>query len=186
MSTGSILLGFALFLLVAFFLAYPFLLPARRQRAAAAHSTRQQLLAEKELLLTRMQVLDFDHETGKIPDDIYEVQRLALKTAAASVLQRLDRMPADALTAAGHDEIEMAVSRLRQRAGKISPLAAATDEIEAAIAQRRRQAAPATPQSNGQPGVAARFCPQCGQATDPGDKFCAHCGAALAQPVAAA
>ncbi len=190
MSTGSILLGFALFLGVAFFLAYPFLLGNTRQRLAAAHSARQQLLAEKEMLLTRLRVLDFDHETGKIPDDIYESQRLSLKTETAAVLQQLDQMPADTYAIGLDDEIEAAVSRLRQRAGKM-PAPAAADEIEAAVARRRQQVAapvahaPVT-HSNGDSALAVRFCPQCGQATDPGDKFCAHCGAALARPVQAA
>lgn len=195
MSTGSILLGFALFLGVAFFLAYPFLLSNTRQRLAAAHSARQQLLAEKEMLLTRLRVLDFDHETGKIPDDIYESQRLSLKTETAAVLQQLDQMPADTHAIGLDDEIEAAVSRLRQRAGK-TPAPAAADEIEAAVARRRQQVAapvahapaahaPIT-HSNGDSALAVRFCPQCGQATDPEDKFCAHCGAALARPVQAA
>ncbi|GAB4151041.1 MAG: hypothetical protein Fur0021_14530 [Candidatus Promineifilaceae bacterium] len=189
MSTGSILLGFALFVGVAFVLAYPFLLPKARQRPAAGSSARQQLLAEKEMLLTRLRGLDFDYETGKIPADVYESQRLSLKAETAAVLQALDRMPADPHIARIDNEIEAAINRRRQRTARI-PSATAADEIEAAIA-RRRQIAGKTPSlataaaapavySNSDGALAARFCPQCGQATDAGDKFCARCGAALA------
>lgn len=194
MSTGSILLGFALFVGVAFVLAYPFLLPKARQRPAAVDSSaREQLLAEKEMLLTRLRALDFDYETGKIPDDAYESQRLSLKAETAAVLQALDRMPADPHTAGIDNEIEAAISRRRQHVGQIPP-ATAADEIEAAIARRRQPAGKTSPvaaagaavHSNGDGAMAARFCPQCGQATDAGDKFCAHCGAALARSVPAA
>ncbi len=196
MSTGSILLGFALFVGVAFVLAYPFLLSKARQRPAAVDSSaRQQLLAEKEMLLTRLRGLDFDYETGKIPDDVYESQRLSLKAETAAVLQALDRMPADPHIAGIDNEIEAAINRRRQRTGHIPP-ATAADEIEAAIARRRQPAGKTPPvaaaaaaaavHSNGDGALAARFCPQCGQATDAGDKFCAHCGAALARSVPAA
>lgn len=199
MSTGSILLGFALFVGVAFVLAYPFLLPKARQRPAAVDSSaRQPLLAEKEMLLARLRALDFDYETGKIPDGAYESQRLSLKAETAAVLQALDKMPADPYIAGIDNEIEAAISRRRQHTGHISP-AIAADEIEAAIARRRQPAGKTPPvaaaaaaaagaavHSNGDGAMAARFCPQCGQATDAGDKFCAHCGAALARSVPAA
>lgn len=45
--------------------------------------------------------------------------------------------------------------------------------IEAAIRSRRRQ-----PQG-GRDQVSIRFCPQCGQPVDRGDRFCTACGASL-------
>lgn len=195
MSTGSILLGFALFLGVAFVLAYPFLSPNVRRRSVGGDSARQELLAEKEMLLTRLRVLDFDHETGKIPDDIYEAQRLSLKTKTAAVLQALDQMPAEPRTIGVDNEIEAAISRRRQHTGKMPATTSAADEIEAAVARRRQQVSATVVQAtvthvtvthgNGDGAPAARFCPQCGQATDAGDKFCARCGAALARPAQA-
>ena len=49
--------------------------------------------------------------------------------------------------------------------------------IETAVAQLR---SPQQPQTKSQ---SAHFCPQCGQATDEGDKFCAACGHQLAEAI---
>ena len=189
MSTGSILLGLALFLGVAFFLAHPFLLPSRQpdtsRHATPAASSRQPLLAAKEVLLVRLRALDFDYETGKIPADIYESQRLTLKMETVGVLRQLDALTPATPPAAGlGDEIEAAVAARRGHAGRAASPTAVEGEIEAAVARRRHQGAPAKSaapaQANGQP--VARFCPRCGQRTDVGDKFCAGCGTPLAQP----
>ncbi len=46
---------------------------------------------------------------------------------------------------------------------------ATASAIEAAIRRRREQ----------RPGPATRFCPQCGNAVDAGDRFCTGCGNSL-------
>lgn len=163
MAIGSILVGVALLVLVGMFIARPLLRPQARP---VVLTEQQLLLEEKEALLDQIQALDFDHETGKIPAEVHALQRERLVEEATAVLQELD--------AAGGDP-----TAVFDEADDTMPVDVDTDiEIEAAIARMRQQrsqapAAPAAaPQSNGH----ARFCPQCGAATDPGDRFCAHCG----------
>jgi NADH pyrophosphatase NudC (nudix superfamily) len=165
MGIGSILLGVALFVLVGLFIARPFLRP---QEEEAALTEQQLLLEEKEVLLDQIQALDFDHETGKIPAQLHELQRARLVEQATAVLQAID--------AAGSEEGESFAAP--------APEASDVDvdiEIEAAIARVRRQGAQNTAPSAPAPSPAttnghARFCPQCGTPTDPGDKFCTNCG----------
>ena len=167
MAIGSILLGVALFILVGLFVARPFL---REQDDEVALSERQLLLEEKEYLLDQIQALDFDHDTGKIPTELHELQRARLMEQATAVLQAIDGASgapihtpvAEADSAVDVDmdiEIEAAIARLRRQRGqkKTEPSAPAPATV-----------AP----TNGH----ARFCPQCGTPTDPGDKFCANCG----------
>jgi hypothetical protein len=150
MTTGSILLGLALLILIALFLARPLLeRPAGDERRRS--SSYQVLSARKEALLEQIRELDFDQETGKIPNELYQLQRAQLVSQAAALLQQLDEV---AIPAA-------------------SRLAADVDgQIEAAVARLRTRTSPAATSSNGSGG----YCPQCGRATDASDKFCAACG----------
>lgn len=158
MAIGSILVGVALLALVGIFIARPFLRPQGRP---VALTEQEQLLLEKETLLDQIQALDFDHETGKLPTEVHALQREKLVEQATAVLQALDAAGGDP----GYvpDEAEE------------TPSADADVEMEAAIArlrQQRSQAPVTVPLNNGH----TRFCPQCGTPTDPGDRFCAHCG----------
>lgn len=164
MAIGSILLGVALLVLLGLFLARPFL---RTQDGEAVLTERQLLVEEKEHLLDQIQALDFDHETGKLPTELHELQRARLMEQATAVLQAIDAFdgepqpgPAPEEDAVDVDiEIEAAIARMRQQqAQKDAPPAPAP--------------ASATAPTNGH----ARFCPQCGTPTDPSDRFCAHCG----------
>ena len=137
MTTGSILLAIALFIVLLLFLLRPFLTPSSVDEPA---TMRQKLLTQKENLLRQIRALDFDHNTGKIPGEIYRTQRTHLIREAALILQQLDSHTADP------NDIEAA--------------------IETAIATLRQTS------SNDQ----GNFCPHCGQAIDPNDKFCAACG----------
>ncbi|HEX6384000.1 MAG TPA: zinc ribbon domain-containing protein [Anaerolineae bacterium] len=150
MTTGSILLGLALLILVALFLARPFLRRpvAGERRRSASYQT---LLARKEALLQQIRELDFDHETGKIPNELYQPQRMQLVSQAAALLQQLDEMAVKTGPAASPD---------------------VDAQIEAAVARLRTRPSPAATASNGSGG----YCPQCGRPTDAGDKFCAACG----------
>lgn len=90
-------------------------------------------------------------------------------------------------------EIENAVAT-RRKTKTAPPSASHDDEIENAVAARRKaKTAPAatsvepeienaSSQDRDFTGTSslAKFCPQCGTAAQPGDKFCAKCGAGLA------
>lgn len=163
MSTGSILLGLALLMLVLLFVGRPFL--QRAPVTARPRTDGQRLLAQKEAMLAEIMALDFDYETGKLPEEVYRPQRAAMVAETATILAQLDTLPE--MTAMDAD-IEAAIAQLRGQATAVSsvtPIAAAPAAATAAV--------PAI--STGGNGH-NRFCTQCGAAIDPGDKFCAYCG----------
>lgn len=160
MTIGSILLGVALAILVGLVLARPLLQASREEQRNL--SRRQILQAEKEAILTQIRDLDFDHDTGKMPDEIHQNQRAQLMNSAADILKQLEQM-----------------------AGKTQPPAAPTlngavdadDDIEAAVTRMRQsKKAQSPPQPRPASADGGGFCPQCGNSFDSGDKFCVSCG----------
>lgn len=153
MTAGSILLGIALLIIVILFVARPLLTPKPVESSRA--SERRRLEQQKEAILHEIRELDFDHETGKVPTDVYDGQRAHLMAQAAAILQTLDEIA---------DESNEDLRR----------------QIEAVIAQHRHQPTKPVAVSNGQGG----FCTNCGRHLEQGDKFCAGCGQAVraAQP----
>ncbi len=87
MTTGSILIAIALFLIVGLFIARPFLVPAPPPEIV---TDRERLEAEKEAFLARIRALDFDVETGKQANEEWEGEREFLMQKAADVLRQLD------------------------------------------------------------------------------------------------
>lgn len=154
MVIGSILLGFALLVLVVLVVARPFMVPRDTERKM---TRRQTLAAKKEVVLDQLQSLDFEFETGKMPDDVYQTQRAHLLGEASEMLR----------------EIELLGGR---QPDKQTPTTAVEvdDAIENAIA-RYRKTAKSGGSANGKKG----FCPKCGQPADADDRFCAGCGQEL-------
>jgi len=162
MDIGSLFLLLALILAVVAFVANP--LRVRR----GAYGLRQEdhelseLLAERERVLEALEELDLDNDMGKVPDELYGIQRDALLKRGADVLRILDeRLPGGALRRA----------RMEQ---------AQKDPLEAMIASRRAavqgdQQASAASQAEGK----TKFCPNCGSAWQAGDLFCSSCGKKL-------
>jgi hypothetical protein len=197
MGPGSILLGVALMLVVALYVGRPFLRGKGEQQEAL--SAREALLAHKEALLDQIRTLDFELETGKMPEEEYQRQRAPLLQEAASVLKELDDLAAEqpgngATRHAARDveddiEAAIAAARATQTASDQAETPAAQDselEIEAAVRQLRR-----TSSSNGvatkpraqepvSQTTGGRFCSKCGNPREAGDKFCAYCGASFA------
>jgi hypothetical protein len=112
-SFGAILLGLALLIVVVLFLARPFLKPQPQQTLDT--SERQALSARKEGLLDAIRTLDFDHDTGKIPDQEYELQRAALMNEAAATLKALDELPPIPVSEDVYAQIEAALGALRSQ-----------------------------------------------------------------------
>ena len=110
---GSILLGLAILILVGLFLVRPFFRQQPRQNKTAGQ--RQQLLARKAALLETIRTLDFDHDTGKLPDEEYEQQRAFLMNEAAAVIKALDDLPAGPLDEDVYAQIETALSKIKQQ-----------------------------------------------------------------------
>jgi hypothetical protein len=200
MDIGSILLGLALLLVVAFIIARPLLAGSRgRERQPGPLD---ELLAERERVLLQLRDLDFDYATAKIMDADYTAQRAHLVARGVEILKQLDALAATvgapAASAAGNGraaaldaEIESAVASARR------PAAPAADDIEALVAERRSRAAPAAPlgqaacaECGAAVGASDRFCPKCGapqtlvcpacgRAARAGDQFCGGCGQRL-------
>lgn len=153
----SILLALALLILAGVFVTRPLWMPHAVEDSDQTLSRRDMLEAEKAALLDAIRALDFDHETGKIPQAVYQQQRQRAVQQAAEILRQLDELtdtPIESPVVIPEEidrEIEAAVARLRQ-----------TMAVPA-------QAGPA-------PAGTQRFCPQCGERRDLGDRFCAYCG----------
>jgi hypothetical protein len=190
MDIGSLLLGLALLLVIAFVVARPLLEQTGvRERQA---SPTDQLLGDRERVLTQLRDLDFDHAMSKINEVDYAAQRAQLMAEGVAILKQLDALAlapgqtAGALGAAYYaapapapaDEIEAAVAQLRARraaSARTPPPADADAEIEASVAERR---------ASKHSGAEKLVCGQCGTEAVPGDRFCARCGAPLPAPAA--
>ena len=187
MTTGSILLGLALVLIVVALIYRPFLEPRYRNEQG---SRRQALLDQKEALVEEIHQLDFDHETGKVPDLHFTTQRETLIREAAELLRELDAHGLSVPRAGAVDrrdgEIEAAIRQLRRRpdpapANGVQPEAVPVPAVVAGAAPVSQPARPQTAPALAPAAApaAAGFCPQCGQGRDADDKFCAFCGTQL-------
>ena len=158
MDIGSIFLILAVMVGVVLVIIRPFF--EEKQGAQFILSTevqaqeheRSALLAERDRILSALLELDADHQLGKVMDEEYRVQRDEMMNTGADVLRRLDAINLKGDTTA---------------AGAVTQPKAEDDELEAMIAARK--------QKQGRP-AAAGYCPACGSAMKPGDKFCSNCG----------
>jgi hypothetical protein len=189
MEIGAVFMILAVIVLAGLFIGRPFLevQPAYSSTAALAareaEHERSSLLAEYERQLNGLKELEFDYTLGKIPEEIYPQQRLAMMQTAAEMLRRLDAFeekvvskggpapqPAQAdqqpgiSTAQAEERVEADIA-----ARRVTPPPAASDDLEALIAARRR-----TRQEK-----ASGFCPGCGKPIQKSDKFCPKCGTVL-------
>ncbi len=129
-----------------------------------------EMIARRDALYAALKDAEFDRETGKLTEEDYQAVRTRTMAEAAQVLRQIDLLTPEA-EAALDAEIEAEVAHLRAGDGQSVPpdLAAAVDAEIAALA--KRAAAP----------VRLKLaCPDCGQPYQPGDAFCAACGASLA------
>jgi hypothetical protein len=194
MDLGSILLILALLILVALFVSWPFF-DRGRQRHDRLPGTMDEpstdarehelsaLMAERDRVINALQELDFDNALGKIPQEDYPPQRLALLQHGSAVLRRLDELQAFETSSEAEARIEEVLAARRlgaatagaasadlQAAGPAPALAAADDDLEILLAKRRRS----------RQEKAAGFCPQCGSPVQRSDRFCPKCGKTLA------
>ncbi len=138
MDIGSVLLGLALLALIAFAVARPFMekTAADEQPAGSA----DQLLGERDRVLTQLRDLDFDQAMGKINQEDYAALRAQLVVAGVAILKQLD-----ALGVSGEQPATATDPALAAGAQAVAPAASPADEIEAAVAQRRARRSPARP-----------------------------------------
>ena len=172
MDIGSILLLLALILVVGAFVASPLRTRQRQHTPDEENIEISELLAERERILDALAELDFDNEMGKVPDELYPLQREALVKRGAAVLKLLDeRLPvtveAEPSRPAAAQRAEEAVAARRA--------AAKDDPVEALILARKT----AKYTNIAKKDAIGNFCPNCGAQIKPGDRFCAVCGQKL-------
>jgi hypothetical protein len=153
MQLASVFLLLIVFLLVALYVALPFVRRVRGVRSV--DQALSALLTERDRVLTALQELDFDNSLGKIPAEEYPSQRAVLVQRGAEILRQLDERPGTAMKPAATSNI-------------LAP-AASDDDFEDLIAKRRSK-------RNGKTGG---FCPQCGKPVLLSDQFCPKCGHSL-------
>ena len=91
MPLGSILLSTALLLIVGLFILKPILFPVTTNTSLDALGVSDESpLDRKERLLSEIQTLEHDFETGKIPEPEYLRERTALVQSAAQVLREIE------------------------------------------------------------------------------------------------
>lgn len=179
MDFGSLLLLLALIIVVGAFIASP--LRVRRGAAGLRQEDHEisELLAERERILESLEELDLDNAMGKVPENLYPVQREILLKRGADVLRLLDEhSSANGGQATGRDISALAVEA--KEADKDDPLEAIIaarkaemqkDSPGRAVVEEKPAAAGSQPEG--------KFCPNCGSKLVPGDRFCASCGTKL-------
>lgn len=120
MPLGSIFAAIAVLLLAAVYIMRPFFKPD--VSGSDLPTPQDDLLAQKEALLEQIRSLEFDHDTGKLPDEEYHEQRADLVQQAADILRQIDAL----------DSAESSTT----------PSADLDDQIEAAVARRRKTKTP--------------------------------------------
>ena len=168
-----IVLTLLLLIVVLAFVGYPLLRPAVREAAELAEPAeeqREQLLGERENVLSTLKDLELEHSIGNLSDGDYDALRVAQRHKAVAIFRELDRLDANGpAVAAQHpsvldhltldEQLEEEIARARQRLNGANP-----------------DPAPRSPFGPSSPTIA---CPACGTMRASHDNFCAHCGARL-------
>jgi len=159
MDIGAVFILLALLILVALYLAQPYM-ERSATRVSASELELSALLAERDNAINALKELEFDHELGKVPEEDYPMQRAELMKRGAEALRRLDEFHADGdVTQLAEDRVESVINAHKDSLP-------AEDDLEALIAARRSK----------RKGRSGGFCPNCGHPVLSSDKFCTGCG----------
>lgn len=188
MDIGSFLLLLALIIAVGTFIAGPLRVRRGSYGLRLEDHEISELLAERERVLESLEELDLDYAMGKVPEDLYPKQREFLVRRGAHVYRLLDeRAPADdrqpvkdkaasrkpskpAAPAADATEEDALEAMIAARKDSLEDMIAARKaEVQKAGAQVAVEEKPAKK-------PAGKFCPNCGEKLQAGDRFCASCG----------
>lgn len=150
MDLGSLLIIIAMLVLVIAFVYRPI---QSKQYSSVSQEEQQisELLARRDQVLDALVELEFDQRMGKVPDEVFSVQRSNLVSSGAEILRKLDKYD---------------IAKIEGN------LTGGPDPLEAMIAERRSLRSNEDKEKN-------NYCFNCGEATDLDDLFCANCGADL-------
>ena len=156
------------------FVLYP-LIEAKEEnwsfsKVSTTTQTVDELSARRDAIYAALKDAEFDRETGKFAEEDYQIVRTRYMKEAAQVLRQIDHLAPEA-EAALDAEIERDVAELRSD-GEDGYSADLVESVEADIAALIKRTAGTDEH--------ALACPDCGQPYQPGDVFCAACGASLA------
>ena len=169
MDIGSILLLLALIVVVGAFVASPLRARQHWHTPDEENIEISELLAERERILDALAELDFDNEMGKVPDELYPLQREALVKRGAAVLKLLDERLPETIQA---EPSKPAAAQRAEEAVAARRAAVQDDPAEALILARKVAKSPNIAKNDAD----GKFCPNCGAQIKPGDRFCAVCG----------
>lgn len=154
-----------------------------------------EMIARKEAVIAAIRDLEFDYRVGKLTEEDYQRYDQRLRRQAIGYMQQIEQIaPASTELERG---IEAEIARHRRvpdgsavassvaaqvtatpgmaAPSRAAPSRAAAGERVAAVALPASPT-PQTPRTN---GSSPRFCTNCGQPLQTGNKFCAHCGTAV-------
>ncbi len=143
MDIAAILIGLAMAILVAAYVAEPLIHAKRPSLNPETENRKSRLEAEYRVALEAIRDLDFDFQTGKIVEEDYRTLRERTAQHGAALLKELDQA--------------VIKSSGRQVAQRVS------NEIEAMVQARRKAGAARTCPACGRPVQPGhRFCGKCG------------------------
>ncbi len=169
MEIGSIFILLALVILIALFVARPFIERSRAKFVSEEEHEISMLMAERDRLINALQELDFDNTLGKIPAEDYPTQRALLLQQGADVLRKLDELMPSQNHGDAESRLESAIAARRADAAVGGDAQVTDDDLESYIASRRSE----------RKERSAGFCPKCGRPVMRSDKFCPNCGKTL-------
>jgi len=165
MDIGAIFVLLALLILIAMYLAQPYM-EKRAKVVSAKELELSALFAKRDDAINALKELDFDNALGKVPAEEYPLQRANLLKKGADALRHIDEYQAGgAAVTNAEDRLEAASASHRADAAGV-PALDADDDLEALIAARRSK----------RKAKSGGFCPNCGHPVLSGDKFCTSCG----------